>query len=104
MNLYEVFCGSFWGCYCCFHIVLFSWDILDEGCDAGKHVNMCSDNIVYKCDELCKKIKRKKGYDRVELSIEEQEPEHILPETGGEKELYRTYKPMDTLYEINEGD
>ena len=101
---YEVLCGSFWGCYCCIHIVLFSWDILDEKCNTRKQVKMCSDNIVYKCDELCKKIKRKKGYDRVEFTIEEQEPEHILPETGGDKELYKTYKPMDTLYEINEED
>ena len=99
MNPCEVFCGTFWGFYCCCHIVIFGWDILDEQYDTGKHVKMCSDKIVYKCDELYKKIKRKKGYDRVELVIEE--PEDLLPEIGKDKMLYKSYKPMKTLYEIN---
>jgi len=105
MNYCPFFFGTFWGCYCCFHLVIFGWDILDEECDAGNRVKQCVDTATYKCGELCKKIKRKKGYDRIELSIEEQEPEHILPCTGGGKELYRIYKPMDTLYEpSNEED
>jgi len=100
MNPCASICGSFWACYCCFHIVVFSWDILDEQCNAGSQVKQCKDNIVVKCDELYKKVKRKRGYDRVELVIEE--AEEILPETGKDKMLYKSYKPMNTLYEINE--
>ena len=54
--------------------------------------------------EMQEKIKQKRGYDRVELVIEEEDPEELLPETGGDKELYRTYKPMDTLYELSNED
>ena len=52
MNPCASICGSFWACYCCFHIVVFSWDILDEQCNAGSQVKQCKDNIVVKCDEL----------------------------------------------------
>ena len=42
---------------------------------------------------------RKRGYDRVELVIEE--PEELLPETGLDKEFHIKYdKPMETLYDI----
>tara|TARA_B100000900_G_C20028340_1_gene492832 strand:+ start:319 stop:489 length:171 start_codon:yes stop_codon:yes gene_type:complete len=54
-----------------------------------------------------KKIERRRGYDRVELEIEEKEeyePEMMLPETGRDKMLYKSYKPMETLYEISEED
>ena len=40
----------------------------------------------------------------VELEIEEYEPEMVLPETGKDKMLYKSYKPMETLYEMSEGD
>ena len=100
----EIVCLTCWGCYCCCHITLFSWDIMDEQCNAGEHVKRCSDNVVYKCNDLYKKIRKKGGYERVELVIEEEEPEEFLPETGGDKVLYRTYKPMDTLYELSNND
>ena len=47
-------------------------------------------------------MKKKKGYERVELVIEEYEPEMMLPETGKDKMLYKSYKPMNTLYEMSE--
>ena len=50
------------------------------------------------------KNEKKDGYERVELEIEEYEPEMMLPETGKDKMLYKSYKPMETLYEINEED
>ena len=57
-----------------------------------------------KCKDLCDKMKKKKGYERVELVIEEYEPEMMLPETGKDKMLYKSYKPMNTLYEMSEED
>ena len=86
----------FWGCYCCGHIGLFGYDIINEQYD-----------VTNKCKDLCEKMKRKKGYERVELKIEEKEeyePEMMLPEIGRDKMLYKSYKPMETLYEINGED
>ena len=80
-----------WGCYCCGHMGLFGYDIINEQYD-----------VTNKCKDLCEKMKKKKGYERVELEIEEYEPEMILPETGKDKMLYKSYKPMETLYEIDE--
>ena len=91
MNPCASICGLFWTCYCCGHIGLFSYDIIDEQYD-----------VTNKCKDLCEKMKKKKGYERVELEIEEYEPEMMLPETGKDKMLYKSYKPMETLYEINE--
>ena len=86
----------FWGCYCCGHMGLFGYDIINEQYD-----------VTNKCKDLCEKMKRKKGYERVELKIEEKEayePEMMLPEIGRDKMLYKSYKPMETLYEINGED
>ena len=86
----------FWACYCCGHMGLFGYDIINEQCD-----------VTNKCKDLCEKMKKRRGYDRVELEIEEieeYEPEMMLPETGKDKMLYKSYKPMNTLYEINEED
>ena len=94
MNPCASICGLFWTCYCCGHIGLFSYDIIDEQYD-----------VTNKCKDLCEKMKKRRGYDRVELEIEEieeYEPEMMLPETGKDKMLYKSYKPMETLYEINE--
>ena len=91
MNPCASICGLFWTCYCCGHIGLFSYDIIDEQYD-----------VTNKCKDLCEKMKKRRGYDRVELVIEEYEPEMMLPETGKDKMLYKSYKPMETLYEINE--
>ena len=93
MNPCASICISFWSCYCCVHIVVFSWDILDEQYD-----------VTNKCKDIREKMKKKKGYERVELEIEEYEPEMILPETGEDKEIYKSYKPMNTLYEIDDED
>ncbi len=90
----------FWACYCCGHIGLFSYVLIDEQCDV---TNKCKDA----CNNMRKKIERRRGYDRVELEIEEKEeyePEMMLPETGRDKMLYKSYKPMETLYEISEED
>ena len=70
---------------------LFGYDIINQQYD-----------VTNKCKDLCEKMKKKKGYERVELEIEEMEPEMMLPETGKDKMLYKSYKPMNTLYEINE--
>ena len=86
----------FWGCYCCGHMGLFGYDIINEQYD-----------VTNKCKDLCEKMKKRRGYDRVKLEIEEieeYEPEIMLPETGKDKMLYKSYKPMETLYEINEED
>ena len=95
MNPCASICISFWGLYCCGHIGLFSYVLIDEQFD-----------VTNKCKDLCEKMKKKKGYERVELEIEEIEeeyqPEMMLPETGKDKMLYKSYKPMNTLYEINE--
>ena len=96
-------CLSFWGLYCCCLCSLFTWDILDENYNTGHHLNVCCTNISNKYNELYKKVRRKRGYDRVELVIEE--PEDLLPETGLDKEFHIKYdKPMETLYEMNEED
>lgn len=84
----------FWACYCCGHMGLFGYDIINEQCD-----------VTNKCKDLCEKMKKRRGYDRVELEIEEKEeyePEMMLPETGRDKMLYKSYKPMETLYEMSE--
>jgi len=95
MNPCASICITFWSCYCCGHIGLFGYDIINEQCD-----------VTNKCKDLCEKMKKRRGYDRVELEIEEieeeYEPEMMLPETGKDKMLYKSYKPMETLYEINE--
>ena len=73
---------------------LFGYDIINEQCD-----------VTNKCKDLCEKMKKRRGYDRVELEIEEKEeyePEMMLPETGRDKMLYKSYKPMETLYEMSE--
>jgi hypothetical protein len=93
MNPCASICGLFWSCYCCGHIGLFSYDIIDEQYD-----------VTNKCKDLCDKMKKKKGYERVELVIEGYEPEMMLPETGKDKMLYKSYKPMNTLYEMSEED
>lgn len=95
MNPYEVLCGSFWGFYCCCHIVIFGYDIINEQYNV---TNKCKDFKQF----IREKTKKRKGYERVELEIDEYEPEMMLPETGKDKMLYKSYKPMDTLYEINE--
>ena len=94
MNPCASICISFWSCYCWGHIGLFSYDIINEQCD-----------VTNKCKDLYEKMKKRRGYDRVELEIEEieeYEPEMMLLETGKDKMLYKSYKPMETLYEINE--
>ena len=94
MNPCASICISFWTLYCCAHIGLFSYDIINEQYD-----------VTNKCKDLCEKMKKRRGYDRVELEIEEieeYEPEMMLPETGKDKMLYKSYKPMNTLYEIDE--
>ena len=96
MNPCASICITFWSCYCCGHIGLFSYDIINEQYD-----------VTNKCKDLCEKMKKRRGYDRVELEIEEieeYEPEMMLPETGKDKMLYKSYKPMNTLYEMSEGD
>lgn len=97
MNPCASICITFWSCYCCGHIGLFSYDIINEQCD-----------VTNKCKDLCEKMKKRRGYDRVKLEIEEieeeYEPEMMLPETGKDKMLYKSYKPMETLYEMSEGD
>jgi len=97
MNPCAYLCSSFWGLYCCCHCSLFAWDIIDENFNAGEHINNCYNDVVYKCGDYYKKIKRKKGYDRVELVVEEKEPE-----IGSDKEFHIKFdKPMRTLYEIS---
>lgn len=91
MNPCASICISFWSVYCCGHIGLFSYDVINEQCD-----------VTNKCKDLFEKMKKRRGYDRVELEIEEYEPEMMLPETGKDKILYKSYKPMNTLYEIDE--
>lgn len=86
---------AFWGCYCCAHIGLFSYILIDEQCDV---TNKCKEA----CNNMCNKMKKRRGYDRVELEIEEMEPEMIPPEIGEDKILYKSYKPMRTLYEITD--
>ena len=40
----------------------------------------------------------------IEEIEEEYEPEMMLPETGKDKMLYKSYKPMETLYEMSENN
>ena len=87
----------FWGCYCCGHMGFFGYDIINEQYDVTNKCNKI-------CNDIREKMKKNKGYERVELEIEEYEPEMVLPETGKDKMPYKSYKPMDTLYEIDEGD
>jgi len=106
MNPCPIIIVTLYSGYCCCLIALFTWSILDEECNAGEHVENYTNNVKYKCKKLYKKIKKKGGYERVELDIVPEPVLNILPSTGEEKnDIFRhngLYKPMNTLYEISE--
>ena len=50
MNPCASICISFWTLYCCAHIGLFSYDIINEQYD-----------VTNKCKDLCEKMKKRRG-------------------------------------------